>query len=746
MDLWFGDRPHIIFSIQTFPSRSMKLSAVVRQILLGLSVAALAAFFGATINAQTPSPTLKYPPTPRGSQSDDVNGVHVADPYRWLENTTSPEVQTWVAAQNTVTKSYLAALPRRGEIQALVAQAWAYPKFTAPFGAGGALFFYENSGVENQAALYVQDQANSAPRVLIDPNAFSRDGMIAVVDQAPSPGGHFLAFAVAIQGSAWRTVQIRDVHTGRNLGDELHGIKESPLAWTQDERGFFYTRSDLSGAVAPPLPLAPEEAPRVFYHRLGHPQTDDQMIYDDPRQADSRLRADVSADGEYLVIAASNGVHTQSRMYFIDLNNPAHPNLGAPIVNLFDACDAEYDFVGNNGPVFFIRTTKDAPRGRLVAVDINSPDENQWTTIVRETYDPLVTVRRVDDRLVAHRLHDAHSVLELYTLTGAPRGTIPLPGIGTVSEMNGRSDFRELYFRYDAFLQPPVIYKYDFGTKVAVAYRDAPADTALFRYETTQLYFASKDGTRVPMYITARRGMALDGTHPTLLTGIGSFGRTATPVFSPAVAAWLKLGGIYAVANVRGGGEYGRGWHDSAMGVQKQVAADDFSGAARFLIDQRYTRPSMLAVAGRGAGGLLAGMAITQHPELFGAAVLDAPLLDMARFNRFTVGPSWTSEFGSPDTPAELRALLGYSPLHNLRANIRYPATMIAVGDHDEVVTPIHSYKFAARLQAVQGGDPAAVLRVDTDVGFGPGTPTAKLMALDVDRLTFLVNALHSER
>ena len=725
----------------------MKPSAVVRLIRIPLvGVTALVSMLGAPIRAQTAPSSLTYPPTPRGSQSDDLDGVHVADPYRWLENVRSPEVQAWIAAQNALTESYLATLPRRREIQRRVAHAWAYPKFSTPFGAGEALFFYENSGVENHAALYVQDRPNSPPRVLIDPNAFSRDGLIAIIDQSPSPEGRYLAYAVSRQGSARRAIRIRDVRTGQDQVDELHGIVGPALSWTRDERGFFYACSDSSVAAAPSNPLEPFGRQRIFYHRLGERQTDDRLIYDDPRYSNGQLRADVSADGEYLVVVASNGIHLQSRMSFIDLDNPKHPNLGAPIVKLFDDGDAEYDFVGNNGPVFFIRTTKDAPRARLVAVDINAPDENNWTTVIRESYDPLLAVRRVDDRLIAHRLHDAHSVLELYTLNGGARGTIPLPGNGTVAEINGRPEYRELYFQYTAIVQPPVIYKYDLETRAAVAYKQSPADTTLLGYETTQLYFTSKDGTRVPMFLTARRGITLDGTHATLLTGVGSFGYAATPVFAPAIAAWLELGGIYAVANVRGGGEYGRAWHESAIGVHKQTAADDFISAAQFLIDQRYTRASMLAAVGQGAGGLLVGMGMTQHPELFGAAVLDAPLLDMVRFNRFTVGQSWTPEFGSPDKPAELRALLSYSPLQSVRASQRYPATLIVVGDHDEVMTPVHSYKFAASLQAVQGNSSPALLRVDIGAGSGPATPSTKQIALDGDRLAFLVTALHVVR
>ncbi|MEP6496141.1 MAG: prolyl oligopeptidase family serine peptidase, partial [bacterium] len=691
--------------------------------------------------------SLKYPATARSAQSDDLSGVLVPDPYRWLEAVTSPEVRAWVSAQNALTESFLSHVPRRQEIQDRLARAWAYSKFGAPFAGGERLFYYENSGLENQPALYVQDKAASPPRVLLDPNAFSRDGLMAIVDQAASPDGRSLAYAVSTQGSAWRVVRVRDVRTGQDGTDELQGIKDGPISWTKDARGFFYVRSDISHNTtnANAALLSPDGRQQIYYHRTGRPQSDDHLVFESAAHPDWRLRADVSEDGQYLVITARTGTDRQNRLYLIDLDNPKRPNLGAPIVKLFDTADALYEFVSNVGPIFYIRTTKGAPRVRLVAVDINTPDENHWTTVIRETFDPLIHVERVDDRFVAHRLRDAHSVLELYALDGGVRGVVPLPGVGTVTELNGHGDNREFYFSYSSFLQSTTISRFDLDTKSVVPVKEPHADTALAGYETTQLFFTSKDGTRVPMFITARRGITLDGTHPTLLAGDGSFDVSETPQFSPTISAWLQLGGIYATANVRGGGEYGRGWHVAATGVRKQVSIDDFVAAAEFLISQRYTRPSSLAITGHGAGALLAGASMTQRPELFGAVLLDAALLDMARFTRFAVGASWIPEFGSPDRSADLRALLAYSPVHNLRPEVRYPPVLLTAGEHDDVVTPAHSYKFAAGLQSMQSAV-STLLRVDYDTGFGPGTPTARQLALDGDRLTFLVNALHMAR
>jgi len=689
---------------------------------------------------------IKYPVTARSGQADDLNGVRVPDPYRWLENVTAPEVRSWVTAQNAVTESFLAHVPRRSEIHDLVSRSWRYSKVGAPFAGGERLFFYENSGVENQSALYVQDRPDAAPRVLIDPNAFSGDGLIAIVGQAPSPDGRYLAYSVSTQGSTWRAVRVRDVRLGQDIGDELQGLKDAPLAWTADARGFFYTRVDGARPTATSNPLAPDGREEVYYHRLGKPQSDDRLMFEAADHPSWHLRANVSDDGQYLVISASYGFELENRLFLIDLDNPKRPNLGAPIVKLFDAGDAVYEFVGNSGPLFFIRTTKGAPRARLVGVDINTPDENHWTTLVRETYDPLVELRHVDDRLIAHRLHDAHSVLELYGLDGSSRGAINLPGVGSVTAISGHSENREVYFSYASFLQPPAIYRYDLDARNTVPWRETRADSSLAQFETTQLFFTSKDGTRVPMFLTARRGIKLDGSHPALLAGYGAFNVSATPIFSAEVAAWLRLGGIYAVANVRGGGEYGRAWHVAATGAKKQLSVDDFIAAAEFLISQRYTRSSSLAVTGRGAGGLLVGAAITQRPELFGAALIDAGILDMTRFSRFTIGTTWMPEFGSPDRPMDLRALLAYSPLQNVRPDVRYPPVLITVGDRDDAVTPAHSYKFAAALQGASTNSAAALLRVDSDVGFGPGVPTSKQVALDNDRLAFLIDALRVAR
>jgi prolyl oligopeptidase len=681
-----------------------------------------------------------YPPTSRGTQIDEIGGAHILDPYRWLEATSSPAVRNWITAQNSATEAFLAQTTRRKEIRELLTRTWNYSRISAPSAAGERLFYFENAGLENQPSLYVRDRPTAPARLLIDPNAFSNEGLIAIVDQSPSPDGRYLAYSVSTLGSAARLVRIRDVRTAQDLSEELKGVKDSSVSWTHDERGFFYVRSDL--AAAPPPGTRPKGRETVLYHRTGRAQSDDQVIYESPQHSEWALHVRISQDGQYLLIDARPGGDQHNRLYLIDLDDPSKPNLRAPLVTLYDVEDALYEFVANEGPVFYLRTTKGAPHGRLVAVDINTPDANQWTTVIRETFDPLVDVRRVEDRFVAHRLHDAHSVLELYALDGGSRGVIALPGVGTVSELHPSPE-RQIYFTFASVLQPPTPYRYDIDGKNLTSYVEPRADSTLSGYETTQLFFTSKDGTRVPMFLTARRGIRLDGTHATLLTGGGGFNTSMTPTFAPDVAAWLALGGIYAVANVRGGGENGRAWHDAAAGAKKQVAIDDFTSAAEFLVSQRYTKSSLLAVTGRGPSGLVAAAAMTQRPQLFGAAVLDDGLFDMLRFPYLEAGPSWRSEYGSPDSAGDLHALLAYSPLQAVTADTWYPPTLLTVGDHDEVVSPSNSYKFAASLQHVQPQSGPTLLRVDADAGYGPGLPTGKLIALDTDRLTFLVTALH---
>ena len=693
--------------------------------------------------AQQPGPALRYPPTTRGSQADEVGSVRAPDPYRWLENVASPDVRTWVAAQNAVTEGYLSQLPRRKEIADRL-NGYTQRRVTSPPVAGGErIFFAERTGGDNQPVIFVQDRAETRPRVLLDPNAFSQEGLIAIVDQAASPDGRYLAYGVSIQGSSSRTIHVRDVRTTQDLTDNVRNVKQPPIGWTADSRGFFCVRTLIPPGSSDAL--APEGRQQLIYHRVGRGPEDDQVIFEAPDHPDWRLDARVSEDGQYVVIALTPKTEPRTRVYFIDLDNPDRPNLRAPIVKLFDTGDAFYEFVSSDGPLFFVRTNKNAPRGRVVAVDINAPDENHWTTVVRETYDALVGAVRVGNRVVAHHLRNGRSTLDLYAFDGGARGSVPMPGIGTVSDLTPLRDKGELYFTYSSFLQPPEVLHYDLDTRAETIYREAASDSSFNTYETTQLFYTSRDGTRVPLFITARRGLTLNSTHPTLLAvGDAAFGEPASLAYSPMIATWLSLGGIYAVADVRGGGEDGRLWHEAAMGTKKQTTVDDLTSAGAFLIDQRYTRPSLLGLVGSGFGGIAVGDAVTKRADLFAAASIDGGLLDLARFNRFAAGWTWVSEFGAPTDAAGLRSLIQVSPVHNAQTPGRYPAVLLTANEHDDVVPPLHSYKFAATLQAGQTGPGPELLRVDPDAGLDAATPANKRFAREADRLTFLLSALRT--
>lgn len=708
-------------------------------LLLASSIHCLAS----TSSAQQAGLAPRYPATPRGTQADEVGGVRAVDPYRWLEAVSSSDVRSWVSAQNAVTESYLAQLPRRKEIADRLAGYFQRRVTSPPVAGGERIFFDERTGGDNQPVIFVQDRPETRPRVLLDPNAFSRDGLIAIVDRAASPDGRYLAYAVSIQGSSSRTIHVRDVRTTQDLSDNVRGVKQAPIGWTADSRGFFYVRTLTAGGSTDPLAL--EGRQQLLYHRVGRGQEDDQTIFETPDHPDWRLDVKVSEDGQYVVIALTPKTEPRTRLYFIDLDNPDRPNLRAPIVKLFDTGDAFYEFVSSDGPLFFVRTNKNAPRGRVVAVDINAPDENHWTNVVRETYDAVVGAARVGNRIVAHRLRNGRSTLDLFAFDGGARGSVPVPGIGTVSDLTPLHDKGELYFTYSSFLQPSEVLHYDLDTRTETIYREATADSSFNTYETTQLFYTSRDGTRVPLFITARRGLTLNSTHPTLLAiGDAAFGEPTSLAYSPTVATWLSLGGIYAVACVRGGGEDGRLWHEAAVGAKKQTTVDDLTSAAAFLIDQRYTRASLLGLVGRGFGGIPIGDAVTQRSDLFAAASIDGGVFDLARFNRFTAGWTWVSELGSPSDGPALRSLLAVSPLHNALTPGRYPAVLVSASEHDEVVPPLHSYKFAAALQTGQTGPGPELLRVDPDAGLESAVPANKQIAREADRLSFLLSALRT--
>jgi len=742
----------------------------------------------ATLQAQTSAPT--YPSATRGTQVDVYHGVSIADPYRWLEDVDSPATKEWVAAQNRLTDSFLSAIPQRPAIKSRLTQLWNYARFSAPFKENGRYFYFQNTGLQNQSVLYVQDGREAAPRVLLDPNLLSTDGTVALSGTAASDDGHYLAYSLSTSGSDWQELHVRDVNNGKDLSDVVKWVKFSGISWTHDNRGFFYSRYDepTSGNKM----TNANKNHKLYYHRLGQAQSRDELIYDRPDQPDWLFNANVTDDGEYVVITVSQGTDVRTRLYFIDLDNPGKPQLDNPVVKMIDKLDAEYDFIGNRGTVFYVRTDRNAPKGRIVAISIDNPREERWNTIVPENKDALESATMAGDDIVANYLQDAHSSVRFFTAsrdvrpqqrprTGegqqqpqqppkrpenvyddtstapmvtrergqalgggfAPHGELTLPGIGTVGEIHGRQGDEELFYSFTSFLYPTTIYRYNVKSGKNEVFRSPKVAFDPSGYETRQVFYTSKDGTRVPMFITAKKGIQLDGNNPTLLYAYGGFNISETPAFSAANIAWLEMGGIYALANLRGGGEYGKAWHEGGMLAKKQNVFDDFIGAAQYLIQQKYTSTPKLAIRGGSNGGLLIGAVENQRPDLFGATLPEVGVMDMLRFQKFTIGWAWTSDYGSSDDPAQFEYLRAYSPLHNIKPGTCYPPTLAFTADHDDRVVPGHTFKYVATLQAAQSCPNPILVRIETKSGHGAGRPTTKLIDEAADRFSFLVKELH---
>jgi prolyl oligopeptidase len=694
-------------------------------------------------NGTQPSPQqdpITYPAARRSDQTDDYFGTRVADPYRWLEDVDSPETRAWVEAQRQVTGAYLSALPEREPIRRRLTELYDYPKYGVPFREGGRTFWTQNTGLQNQSVLYVQDAPSAAPRVLLDPNRFSTDGTVALSTYRVSHDGRLIAYATSAAGSDWETVHVRDVATGRDLPDSLNWLKFTGLPWTHDNRGFFYSRYDAP--TSGNLMTNENQYQKLYYHRLGTPQSADRLVAQDSAHPMGRFGAQVTEDGRYAVIYQSEGTDPRNRARVIDLGSPTMPRLDAPARPLFTEFDAAYDLVGNDGPVFYVLTDKDSPRKRIVAVDVRNPAPASWRTIVPQGRDAIEDAALVGNRFVVSSLKDAHSDVRLYTLAGQPAGTLTLPGIGSLGAVSGRRADRDFYYSFVSFLQPSSVFRYSLATGRTETVRAPRLSFDPGRYVTEQVFVTSKDGTKVPMFITHRRGMPLNGENPTLLYAYGGFNISMTPFFSPGAIVWMEMGGAYAVANLRGGSEYGEEWHAAGTHEHKQNVFDDFIAAAQYLESQHYTRPGKLAIQGGSNGGLLIGAVLNQRPELFGVAFPQVGVMDMLRFHRFTVGRGWISDYGSSETEAGFRTLYAYSPLHNIRPGTCYPPTLVTTADHDDRVVPGHSFKYAATLQAAQGCANPTLIRIETRAGHGAGKPTSKTIEEISDMWAFAAHHL----
>jgi prolyl oligopeptidase len=727
-------RPNLL-NYDAEKSMQLRRASLLFGLLAGLNADALAQ--GSPGAQAIPAPA--YPVTKMVDQQDDYHGVQVADPYRWLEDANSAETGAWVAAQNSVTQSYLAQIPERDAIRTRLTQLWNYERFSVPFKQGGRYFYSRNDGLQNQAVLYTVATPDDAPRVLLDPNTLSLDGTVALAGIEVSPDGKYLAYGTAASGSDWNEWKVREIDSGKDLDDKLEWIKFSGASWTSDSQSFFYSRYD-----------APQEATKLadinyfqklYFHRIGTRQERDVLVYDRPDQKEWGFSGQVSDDGDYLVISASQGTARQNRVFYQNLK-AQDPEKGGKVSGLLEGFDAAYEFIDNDGPIFLFRTDNNASRGRIVAIDLRQPEINHWREIVPESSHTLVSANVINGQLLVNYLADAASQVKLFDLNGKLLREIALPGIGSVAGFGGKRGDTETFYSYTSFTTPSTIYRHDLQSGQSSIYRQPVVAFDPQAFETRQQFFTSQDGTRVPMFIVSKKGLKFDGANPTYLYGYGGFDISLTPGFSVANLAWLEMGGVYVMANLRGGGEYGQAWHLAGTKLQKQNVFDDFIGAAEWLIDNKVTSPSKLAIGGGSNGGLLVGAAMTQRPELFAAAIPQVGVLDMLRFHQFTIGWAWTSDYGSSDNADEFKALFKYSPLHNLRPGTSYPATLITTADHDDRVVPAHSFKFAAAAQAAQGGANPILIRIDIKAGHGAGKPTAKQIDEVVDCWGFLTRAL----
>ena len=679
---------------------------------------------------------IDYPAAQRGDHIDQYHGIAVPDPYRWLEEIDSPQTRSWVQAQAKISGAYLAALPHRDDIARRLKEIWNFERWNAPERYGSNWFYSHNDGLQNQAVLYVTSDPAGKGRVLLDPNALSADGTVSLRDMAVSDDGRLLAYALSDGGSDWQIWHVRDVATGKDLPDTLRWSKAGGGSWLKDGSGFYYTVYDAPRAGE--ALKAANQYEKLYLHKLGTAQAQDVLTYTRTDDPDWFVAGTVSDDGHYLIIQANHGDEVQNTLLVQDLASKS-----APMMTVIGKPTAVFNCIGNIGATLYVVTDDGAPHYKLIAIDLAHPDRGHWRTVVPEGRNTLEAATLVGGQLIAQYLQDAHSAVLRYSPAGKLLGSVTLPGLATARGFAGHFKDEDTFYSYSSFTTPATINRLDLKSGASSVWR-AP-QLAGFQpsdYETVQDFYTSADGTRVPMFITARRGIQRDGKAPTILYGYGGFNISIEPSFSPAVAAWIERGGVYAVANLRGGGEYGRAWHEAGMKTHKQHVFDDCIAAAEYLIAQKWTSPQRLALRGASNGGLLVGAVEEQRPDLFAAAIPQVGVLDMLRFRDFTVGKGWESDYGSVDNVQEFKALLAYSPYQNVKANVNYPATLIITGDHDDRVFPAHSFKFAAAMQHAHPQGKPILIRVETRAGHGQGKPTTKQIDEAADVYAFILNAM----
>jgi prolyl oligopeptidase len=702
---------------------------------------ALALIAGAATLSSALAAPLSYPQTRKTEQVDTYHGQRVADPYRWLEDDNSAETKAWVQAQNQLTDAYLAAMPQREPVRKLYTQLYNFEKIGVPFKEGGRYFWTRNDGLQQQSVLYTARRLDDKPAVALDPNSFSKDGTVALTGVKPSPDGRLLAYGVAVGGSDWQRWQVRELATGRDLADKIEWVKFSSAAWTPDGKGFFYSRYD---APAPGAALTGANYfQKLYYHRIGTPQSADTLVMENPAEKTWGFGAEISDDGRYALINVWKGSGRKNGLLLLPLKDGGFAS-GTPRTLTLDF-DATYDPVALVGNTLFVRSDKDAPRGRLMATDITAAGPagpTQWRTVVAESADATLTnASGVAGRFLLQYLRDASTLVRMHAADGALLGEVALPGVGTASGFAGKWQDGETFFSYASLNAPAEVHRLEPASGKTTLFKRAATAFPAEEFVTERHFVTSKDGTRFPVFIAHKKGLKLDGTNPTLLYGYGGFNVPMTPGYSVTAATWMRMGGVYVLAAIRGGGEYGAAWHEAGTKLKKQNVFDDFIAAAEWLIAKQYTQPAKLAINGGSNGGLLVGAVLNQRPELFGAAVPQVGVMDMLRYHKFTIGWAWANDYGTADDAEQFRALQAYSPLHSIRSQRLYPPVLVTTADHDDRVVPAHSFKYAAALQAADTGPAPTLIRIETSAGHGAGKPTSKIIEERADILAFIARA-----
>jgi prolyl oligopeptidase len=683
---------------------------------------------------------LKYPVAHTVDQVDDYFGTKVRDPYRWMENVDSAEVKQWVDAENALTRGYIDAIPGRETIKERLMALTDYERYSAPEKRGNRYFYSHNTGLQNQAVLFWQEGLNGEPKVLIDPNTLSKDGTVALNGMGITDDGKLMAYATSDAGSDWVTWHVKDVSTGKDLPDRVEWSKFSTASWMKDGSGFFYEGYERPDKITKENSLKTSNYfHKVYFHKLGTPQSQDLLVFERPDDKELNLfGTHVTDDGRYLIFSMNRGTSPNNQITIKDMQ---HPDV-AP-VKLVTTEEAEFQPIANDGSYFWFKTTLDAPNGKVIGIDLAHPERAAWKTLIAESKNSLDAVTMVHDTLIVQYLADAQSLVEFHGRDGKLIKKYELPAIGSVGGFDGKRTDSETFFTFTNFTTPPTVYRLDLKSDRTAVYREPKVKFDPAQFETKQVFFASKDGTKIPMFLTYRKGLKLDGQNPTLLYGYGGFNASMPPNFAPSYVQWMEMGGIYVQVTLRGGGEYGQAWHEAGMKTKKQNVFDDFIGAAEWLIANKYTSTPKLAIKGESNGGLLIGACELQRPELFGAALPGVGVMDMLRFDKFTIGWAWKADYGSPsENKEEFEAIYKYSPVHNVKPGTHYPPTLITTADHDDRVFPAHSFKFAATMQKDQAGANPVLIRIETRAGHGGGMPLSKRVDLAADEYIFVVKAL----